>query len=102
MEYNEHRKLLGHDQTGGGKDIAQNGQGPRLGKMWQGSQNLFATQKESGAPNRQMTAVGYIYDMEEIVKAFWALPQFDGAATITMSERSPVPPALSAKDPPGG
>jgi hypothetical protein len=29
-------------------------------EMWDGSQNLRATQKESRAHNRQLTAVGYI------------------------------------------
>jgi len=38
-------------------------------KMWQGSQNLRATQKESRARNKQMTVVGYISDSEESVKA---------------------------------
>jgi hypothetical protein len=38
-------------------------------EMWQGSQNLHATQQESRAENKQMTAVGYISDTEEIVKA---------------------------------
>jgi len=38
-------------------------------EMWQGCQNLGATQKESRAQNEQMTAVGYISDTEEIVKA---------------------------------
>jgi len=36
-------------------------------EMWQGSQNLCATQKESRAQNKQMTAVGYISDTEESV-----------------------------------
>jgi hypothetical protein len=40
-------------------------------KMWQGSQNLRATQKESCAQNKQMTAVGYILNTQEIVKASW-------------------------------
>jgi hypothetical protein len=70
--------------------------------MWQGSQNLRATQKESRAQNKQMTAVGYISDIEEIVKSSWSLFQHDGAAAFTLSERSPLPPALSAKDLPGG
>jgi len=48
-----------------------------------------------------MTAVGYILDTEEIVKASWSLFQHDGAATFKLSERSPLPPALSAKDLPG-
>jgi hypothetical protein len=48
-----------------------------------------------------MTAVGYISDTEEIVKASWSLIQHDGAAAFKLSERSPLPPALSAKDLPG-
>jgi len=71
-------------------------------EMWQGSQNLRATQKESRAHNKQMTAVGYISDTEEIVKASWSLFQHDGAAAFKLSERLPLPPALSAKDLPGG
>jgi len=38
-------------------------------EMWQGSQNLRATQKESRAQNKQIAAVGYISDTEEIFKA---------------------------------
>jgi hypothetical protein len=71
-------------------------------EMWQGSQNLHATQKESRAQNRQMTAVGYILDTEESVKASWSLFQHDGAAAFKLPERSPLPPALSAKELPGG
>jgi len=71
-------------------------------EMWQGSQNLRATQNESRAHNKQMTAVGYISDTEEIVKASWSLFQHDGAAAFELSERSTLPPALSAKDLPGG
>ena len=71
-------------------------------EMWQGSQNLHATQKDSRAQNKQMTAVGYIPDTEEIIKASWSLFQQDGAAAFTLSERSPLPPAWSAKDLPGG
>jgi hypothetical protein len=71
-------------------------------EMWQGSQNLRATQKESRAQIKQMTAVGYISDTEEIVKSSWSLFQPDGAAAFQLSERSPLPPALSAKDLHGG
>jgi len=71
-------------------------------EMWQGSQNLRVTQKESRAQNKQMTAVGYISDTEEIVKSSWSLFQHDGAAAFKLSEGSPLPPALSAKDLPGG
>jgi len=71
-------------------------------EMWQGSQNLHATQKESCARNKQMIAVRYISDMEEIVKASWSLIQHDGAAAFKLSEGSPLPRSLSAKDLPGG
>jgi len=71
-------------------------------EMWQGSQTLQATQKESRAQNKQMTAIGYISDTEEIVKASWSNFHHDGAAAFKLSEKSPVPPALSAKDLPGG
>lgn len=40
-------------------------------KMFQGSQNLCATQKESCNQIKEMTAVGYISDTVEIVKASW-------------------------------
>jgi len=71
-------------------------------EMWQGSQNLCVTQKESRTQNRQMTAVGYISDTEELIKASWSLFQHDGVAAFILSQRSPLPPPLSAKDLPGG
>jgi len=71
-------------------------------EMWQGNQNLRATQRESRAQNKPITIVGYISDTEEIVKASSSLFQHDGAAAFKLSERSPLPPALSAKDLPGG
>jgi hypothetical protein len=49
-----------------------------------------------------MTAIGYISDTEEIVKASWSLFQYDGAAPFKLLEKSPVPPLLSAKDLPRG
>jgi hypothetical protein len=70
-------------------------------EMWQGSKNLGATQKKSRAQNKQIPAVGYISDTEEIFKASWSLFQHDGAAAFKLSERSPLPTALSAKDLPG-
>jgi len=70
-------------------------------EMWQGSQNLRATQKESCTHNNQMAAFGYISDTEEMVKASWSHFQHDGAAAFKLLEKSPVPPALSAKDLPG-
>jgi hypothetical protein len=70
--------------------------------MWQGSQHLHATQKEFLIQNQPMTAVGYILDTEEIVKASSSLFQHDGAAAFKLLRRSPLPTALSAKDLPGG
>jgi hypothetical protein len=66
--------------------------------MWQGSQILCVTKKESHAQNKQITAVGYFSVNIEIVKLSWSLIQHDGAAAFTLSERSPLPPSLSAKD----
>jgi hypothetical protein len=37
--------------------------------MWQGSLNLHVAQKKSQPQNKQMKAVGYIPDTEEIVTA---------------------------------
>ena len=71
-------------------------------EIWQGSKNSHATQTESCAQYTQVTAIGYILDMEEIGKATWSLFQYDGAAAFKLSERSPLLPALSAKELPGG
>jgi hypothetical protein len=71
-------------------------------KMWQGSQNPHAKQKESRTQHKQITAVGYISDTKEIIQASWSLFEHDVAAAFKLSERSPLPPPLSAKDLPGG
>jgi hypothetical protein len=71
-------------------------------EMCQGSQNRSATQKESHPQDKQMIAVGYISVTEESVKASWSLIQHDGVAAFKLSERSPLPPAVSAKNLPGG
>jgi hypothetical protein len=70
-------------------------------EMSQGSQNLSATKKESRAQIKQMTAVGYSSDTEEVVKVSWSLFQHDGATAFKLSERSPLRPALPANDLPG-
>jgi hypothetical protein len=49
-----------------------------------------------------MTTVGYILDMAGIFNASWSLFQHDGEAAFKLSERSPLPPALSGMDLPGG
>ena len=71
-------------------------------EMWQGSQNLRATQKESSAQNKHMTVEGYISDTEEIFRESCSLFQHDGAAAFKLSGRSPLPLSLSAKNLPGG
>jgi len=68
-------------------------------EMWQGSQNLCATQKEFHCQNKQMTAVGYISDAREMVNPSWSNFQPVSAAAFKLSERSPLPPAVS-KHPP--
>jgi len=86
------------------KKVADKQKLPRMAKvrnvleMWQGSQNLRATRKESSTQNKQIRTVGYISNMEEIIKASWSLFPPDGAAAFKLSERSPLPPGLSAKD----
>ena len=54
-------------------------------EMWQGSQNLRATQRESRAENKQMTSLGYISDTEESFKASWSHFQHDGAAAFNFA-----------------
>jgi len=71
-------------------------------EMWQGSQNLHTTQKESRAKIIQIAAVRYVSDTEEIVKASWSDFQPDGAAAFKLSEWSPAPLAVSVKDIPAG
>jgi len=58
--------------------------------------------KELRPENKQTTALGYISDTDMIVKASWSNFQHDGAAEFELSEKSPVPPAESAKDVPRG
>jgi hypothetical protein len=70
--------------------------------MWQCRRNLLATMKQSRRENNTMTAMGYISDTQEIVKACWVLLfHQDGAAAFKMSERYCLPPPLSAKNLPG-
>jgi len=71
-------------------------------EMWQGSHNLPATQKESCAQIKEMTAVRYISETEVIFKASLSLFDHDGVAAFKLSERTPLPPPLSAKNLPGG
>ena len=67
-------------------------------EMWQSSQNLCAAQKVSFDQYKQMAAVEYIWDPEEIIKTSWSLFQHDGVAAFKLSERSPLPQDLSPKD----
>lgn len=69
--------------------------------IWQVCQSLCATQMESCAQNKQITAMKYISDTKEIVKASWLLFQHHGPAGFKSSEGSPSPSALSANELPG-
>jgi hypothetical protein len=60
-------------------------------EMSQGSQCLCATQMEFRAENKQMIAVGYLYDTEEIIQASWSNFQHDGAVAFKLSKTSPFP-----------
>jgi uncharacterized sporulation protein YeaH/YhbH (DUF444 family) len=53
-------------------------------EMWQHSQNLRATQIECRAQNKEMTAIGNISDMDEILKASWSHFQRDGATSFNL------------------
>jgi len=50
--------------------------------MWQGCHNLRATKNKSRTQNHQMTVVGYISDMEEIVTPSCSLSHHDCAAAF--------------------
>jgi hypothetical protein len=65
--------------------------------IWQGSQDVCATETESSSQNIQMMAVGCISDTEDIVKASWSNFQHHGAAAFTLSEGSPLISALPIK-----
>jgi hypothetical protein len=90
------------------KEEAEERQLHRLAKihdcleMRQGSQTLQAAQKESPAPITQMTAIGYIVGAEEMLKLSWSNFRYDGLATFESSALSPLPPAISSIDHPGG
>jgi hypothetical protein len=71
-------------------------------EMWQGSQTLRATQMECCSQNQQMTAIGYISDTEQIIQASLMNFHYNTVATFKLLENLPVPPALSAKNLPGG
>jgi hypothetical protein len=71
-------------------------------EMWQSSQTLRATQKESRTQNKWMTAVKYISDTAEIVEAACSLFHDDGVAAFKLSEKSPLQPAMSGKHLLGG
>jgi hypothetical protein len=71
-------------------------------KMWQGRENLWATQKASPAQIKQMTAMGYISDTEETVKASWSAFKHDGVATFKLTEKSQLRLSLSQIDLPSG
>jgi len=57
-------------------------------EMWQGSQNLRATQKESRAQNKQMTAVENISDTQQIVEPSRSLFEHVRLGAFKFSQRS--------------
>jgi len=53
-------------------------------EMWQGSQDLQATQNGSRAQTNQMTVVGSHSDTEEIIRASWSNFQQGGVAAFIL------------------
>ena len=49
-----------------------------------------------------MREVEYISEMEDSVKVSWSNSKHDGEAAFKLSERSRLPPAVSAKELAGG
>jgi hypothetical protein len=58
--------------------------------------------EKSRPQNKHLTAGRYISDNEQIIKASLSNFQHDGVAAYKVSEQSPMRPALSAKNLPGG
>jgi hypothetical protein len=58
-------------------------------EMWQGSQNLRATLKKSSTQNKQMIAVSYVTDTEEIMSPFCSNFQSIGVDEFKVLERLP-------------
>jgi len=69
-----------------------------LWEISQCSRNVRTKQNESRAQDQQMTPSRYISDTEDIDKACRSNIESDGVAAFKLSEKSPVPPALSAKN----
>ena len=67
-------------------------------EMWQGSQKQHTIQMESRAQTKQNRAIGYIADTEEMIKASWLSFEHNEEAASKLTERSPLPPALSANN----
>jgi hypothetical protein len=53
-------------------------------EMWQSSQKICVTQKNSHAQNNNMTAVAYLSHMEEVLKESWSLVLHLGVAVFTL------------------
>jgi hypothetical protein len=67
-------------------------------KIWQGSQNLRATQNVPWVQTKPMTAVGYISDTWETVNVSCSYTQHDRSAAFQLSERLSELPAVSTKN----
>jgi hypothetical protein len=55
-------------------------------EMWQGCEDIRAPQKESHTNNMPMSAVRYVSDTDDIIKASWLLFQHDGVGAYKLSE----------------
>jgi hypothetical protein len=70
--------------------------------MWQGIQNICATRKESRTQHKRMTPAGCISLRKVILNDSWSRINHDGAAAFKLSEGPHLPPAVAAKNLPGG
>ena len=98
----QYRSQHGDDGRGGAKEVAPNGQGPRLFADVAGQPKPTSCTEGISHSKQTTTAVGFISDTEEIVKTSWSHFQHDGVAECKLLEKSPVPPGLSANVLPGG
>jgi len=79
---------------------------PTLVSGLEPNQPVFPVQTRTAgwlpAPGSNTTGVGCISDTEKILTESWSLSQLDAAAALKLPEWASLPPAMSAKDHPGG
>jgi hypothetical protein len=54
--------------------------------IWHRRGNLQYTKRELFGQTKEMTAIGYISDTEEVVKVPWSIFQTDSAAALNVSQ----------------